>query len=367
MKESSAETIVVTGIGMCSSLGNAVTACAAARAGLSMCRDLADVLITCRDGADAAVAGHAVDGAAGFRGRARLVCLGMAAFEDLLESNDLRSQNHEKTGVYLCLRAPERGPAPDGGAPPASRLDGHRLCAQLAALASLPVPQSNWHHVEDGHAGFARAVIDASARLRAGSWHRCIVGGVDSLLDIDVLESLIRSGRVKTPDRPDGLQPGEAGALLLLERLDSARRRGANVMAYLEGASMSSEDNHSQSDRPCRGAGLTEAIARVLGASPSHGRGDLWLVSDHNGEHARASEIGHTLVRASQDFPALGASRPWCPATSFGDTGAASAAVAACLVTRAFARGYAPAATALILSSSDREARGALLLKREHS
>jgi 3-oxoacyl-[acyl-carrier-protein] synthase-1 len=347
MRQLPADTIVITGIGMCSSLGNAVMACAAARAGVTMSRELPDFVITCNDGTDAVIVGNPVATAAGFRGMGKLLNLGMGALDDLLGQTDLRSQNLDKTGLYVCLRAPGPGDPPDGD----------RLCAELVALVSLPVPEANRSHVAEGHAGFVRAAGAASAKLRAGHLHRCLVGGVDSLLDQAVLEALIGSGRLKTPDKPDGLQPGEAGAFVLLERLDGARRREADILAVMAGSSLASEPDHAGSDRPCRGIGLTAALSPLL---DDGAEGGLWLVSDHNGEHFRANELGSTRARAPAAFPALRAARPWYPAASFGDTGAASAAIAACMVARAFRRGYAPAASALILSSSEQEPRGAL-------
>ena len=350
-----ADTIVITGIGMSSSLGNAVLACAAARTGMSISRELEGFVTTCEDGTDAVIVGHPIATASGFRGTGKLLCLGKGALEDLLETSDLRGDNQVKMGLYVCLRDP--GASGDCS-------DGNLLCAQLTSLTSLSLPEANWNHIEEGHAGFVRAVAAASTKLRAGHWHRCLVGGLDSLLDETVLASLVRSGRLKTPDRPDGLQPGEAGAFVLLERFDAARRRQANVLAVVAGTSLAIEPDHAESDRPCRGAGLTEALARVLEDSTAQQRGTLWLLSDHNGEHFRANELGNTLARASGNYSKLRAARSSYPAASFGDTGAASAALAACLVARAFGRGYAPGSSALILSSSERESRGVLSLKK---
>lgn len=352
MSTLSADSIVITGLGVCSSLGKSELACAAARAGISMPRELSDVVLTCRDGTDASIVGHPILTAAGFQGMGKLICLGSAALEDLLEANDIRSEIPEKIGFSVCLRAP----LPD------APLDGKRLCSRLSALASLPIPEGNWSYLDEGHAGFAHAIMVASAKLRAGVWHRCLVGGIDSLLDEAALESLIDSGRLKTPDKPDGLQPGEAGAFVLLERFDLAQRRGAKVMAVIAGAAIATEQGHAESEQPCQGAGLTQAILQLFDGSQA--REGLWLLSDQNGEHFRASELGHTLARASQGVPALGAALRWYPAASFGDTGAASAALAACLSARAFVRGYAPAPSALIVSSSDREHRSALRLRR---
>jgi hypothetical protein len=55
----------------------------------------------------------------------------------------------------------------------------------------------------------------------------------------------------------------------------------------------------------------------------------------------------------------------WMPAMSFGHTGAASGGLGVATVFRAFQRGYAPSASALVLSSSDSGERGAIHLAIE--
>ncbi len=89
-----------------------------------------------------------------------------------------------------------------------------------------------------------------------------------------------------------------------------------------------------------------------------------WLVSDHNGENYRASELGHAIVRLRADHEAFAAPLVTYPAASFGDTGAASALLAIVTVVRAFARNHALADTALVLASSDGGLRGAAAIVR---
>jgi 3-oxoacyl-[acyl-carrier-protein] synthase I len=52
----------------------------------------------------------------------------------------------------------------------------------------------------------------------------------------------------------------------------------------------------------------------------------------------------------------------WLPALSFGDTGAASAALAMAMASHAWQRRCAPAAHALVASASDGSPRAAVLL-----
>ena len=78
----------------------------------------------------------------------------------------------------------------------------------------------------------------------------------------------------------------------------------------------------------------------------------------------RAMEWGNAVIRLVGNSQAFAEPVLWYPAASFGDTGAASGAVALCIAVNAFARGYAPAQTVAILSSAEDSSRAAVLLKR---
>lgn len=353
----SPDAIVITSLGMQSSLGGAITACAAARASMSMARDLDDYDVVDEDGTEAPAKGHPVDSAAGFRGFAKLLSLGWGALEDLLARDDLRGLHPERTGIVLCL--PDLGARRPANAPPLG-WTAEDLCARLTELASLPIPESNWTGVTSGHAGVLHAVADAVAKLRAGRLERCLVGSVDSLLDPEALGWLLASGRLKTNDRPNGLSPGEAGVFFVLERFDQARRRDAVALATIAGVALGSEPHHALSEGPGSGEGLARVIDELYAAT---GPGSAWLLTDHNGESYRANELGMAMVRLAPKLPAISGARRWFPAASFGETGAASAALAVGLAARAFARGYAEAESAVVLASSDGPARGALRLK----
>jgi 3-oxoacyl-[acyl-carrier-protein] synthase-1 len=315
------------------------------------------------DGVEEKAFGHPVRTADGFQGAAKLLCLAWPALEDLLQRNDLRAFNPERTGLYLCL--PNQGSRHVHGEESleaSKRSPGPGLCARLMKHTGLALPRSQWNHVDEGHAGVIRAISEASVRLRSGQWHRCLIGGVDSLLDPRSLEWLRQAGRLKTPTKPDGLQPGEAGAFVLIERFDAARQRNADVLAVVAGASLAAEAGDEQRGTSSNGAAFAEAVTRVLAAEGASVRADAWLISDHNGEHRRANELGSGLARISQGIPWLGGKSRWFPAASFGDTGAASCAVAICMAVRSFERRYAGGAAAIVVASSDGCECGALLI-----
>ena len=87
------------------------------------------------------------------------------------------------------------------------------------------------------------------------------------------------------------------------------------------------------------------------------------ITLDLNGEHARASEWGNALTHLIARSPVYQEIAVEVPALSFGDTGAASGAVAACMALHAFARGYAASDTVAIVNASDGGTRTAFLLR----
>lgn len=368
--------MVVTGVGMQSSMGGAFTACAAARAGLTRIRELQDFPVLAEDGTVEPALGHPVLAATGFRGKAKLLCLGWPALEDLLQQEPgFRELSHERTGLLLCLPARElRRPRAReqetpaqvnlAGSTPASdgSTGGRELCARLMELAGLPIPPQNHGDAAWGHAGLAPVVRQAVHALRTGQWSRCLIGAIESLVEPDALEWLHEVRRLKSADKADGLLPGEAAAFLLLERFDEARRRGANILAVVTDAAAAEEPHHYLSGRPSTAGAQLEAVARVLSSDHGPTPAEVWLISDHNGETYRAHEWGCFLVRLAARFPSVRVNASWFPAASFGDTGAASMAIGACMAVRAFRRGYHQAPTALICSASDAGLRGMLRL-----
>jgi len=349
-----ARTPTVSALGMAASLGHdAVTACAAARAGISRAGPL-PVWVPNVDTQDPEpVVGHAVDGLAdGFEGTGRLLRLAELALSDLLRSTpaaDLRS-------AHWLVALPESLPpsAPPGLLEPdapaaepgdaAPRLAPERLRALITRATGAPVaPQRFAGFV--GRVGWVRAMGHAARLAEQGT--TCVVGVTDSLVDPPMLRALHAHGRLHVPGGSVGLIPGEASVWLVVGP-DGRRAAQARVGAGALGV----EPAHQYSGRPPLGRALADVVTR-LGAGA-----DAWPVTDCNGEPFRSGDWGHAVVRADALRASVGAA--WYPATSVGDTGAASAAVGAAFAIRGFARGYAPASAALLLAADATAPRGAL-------
>ena len=126
-------------------------------------------------------------------------------------------------------------------------------------------------------------------------------------------------------------------------------------------AAQASETRTQFSEEPPLGQGLQQAIRAALEGSLSEHAPPTLLLGDLNGLERRAGDWGHALVRLRSAVD-LGHLPLWLPALSFGETGAASGALAVCLAARAFERGYAPGGHALVWLASENGARGAITL-----
>lgn len=382
--------LCVTNLGMVSSLGrDVITSCAAARAGLSSARELLvmdDAVFGLEeDDSAAAVSGHVARGVAdGFTGVGKALTLGAAALLDLLQRRQLTERESVRAAMYLnlsdhavedahhaALRARADGDDDEEGAPPEIPSEAWKrrtagLLPRLLEAVGLSLDPGHQHLLHGGRAGVVSALQSAMRSLRTGAVDRCIVGGIDSRVEPRFLRAAAALGVLRTNESPTGLIPGEAAAFFMIERAQHVGLRTPGATPVLvTGAAISEEPGGSLGDRPPTGGALSAVIAGLL-AQPDVRQTASFVVSDLDGTERAALDWAHTLVRLRREH-AFGDMPVWCPATSFGDTGAAAGAVAACLAARAFERGYAPGPGALVCLSSESGARGAFGLHAQRA
>jgi 3-oxoacyl-[acyl-carrier-protein] synthase-1 len=356
--------VLVEAMGMASCLGPAVPACAAFRANL---RQPSPALET-----QLALPGDEVPqpltvcalpvATFGFTGVGRLVALTCEVLKDLGNRVDLETLGTDG-GLYLALPDPwTRGldlGEPDDTASRRIEVLGTRVLE--TSLRNLGL---SWkgprRFFGGGNVAFAQALHVAHAELLRRGLRACVVMGLDCLVEEPTLQALADENRLKTPDQPVGLTPGEAGAALLV----TPDGPGAVSRVVLHGVRLGQEPHPRGSDRPSDGRALAECAGEVLAAAGAVHTAPL-LVSDHNGEEVRAREWGMALLRLRELDPALATPPTWYPAIGFGDVGAATGAIATCVAARALQRGYAPSSHCLILSSADDAGRAAILLGAE--
>jgi len=351
MSEAAHET-VITGIGLASSMGGVIPACAAARAGLTRVSDAAAAV----DGASP-LTQHRCPALEGFSGPSRLALLAAQALADLAQGGP--GFTAHDTAFFLNLPSPEDRPGWTANAEAADL--GDELVTLLNGLSPQPVPRPTL--LIKGHAGVLIAVAQAHHTLHSGSVNRCLVGGIDSLLDNATLALFHERDVLKSEDQSAGLVPGEGAVFVLLERAQDARARGTPILATLLAAEQGLEEyRYEDPNLVPTGIGL----ARVLTAVRDRVT-DLdatTLVSDLNGVDVRAREWGFAWLKCLHHHPSFGALELALPAISFGDTGAAAGGFGLCVALRALARGYAGGRDVLVCAGSDAGSRAAVALRK---
>jgi hypothetical protein len=343
--------LVVTGMVARTSLGDAVSAAAAARARLARPGPLERLAFDPEEGS-IPVTGHPIPAVTGFQGEARLLALLGPALGELAALPP--PLGGEPLAFLLAAPDLDRRGREAGSEP--SRVSG--FLELLVARTGTRVPPE-LRHTFPGRTGVARALQAARELLSQERAGACVVAAVDSLCDDLALDALAATRRLKTEDNPVGCQPGEGAVVLRVETAEHARRRHAPSLGRIGALGLSREPRTG--DLPPLGEGLFGAL-QALGEPDPSAVGPALLVLDRNGESERASDWGYCLVRLKARSSSLADAPAWDPAISFGDTGTVSAALGVVLAMRGFTRGYAPSASAVVLSSAEDGGRAAIRL-----
>jgi 3-oxoacyl-[acyl-carrier-protein] synthase-1 len=207
------------------------------------------------------------------------------------------------------------------------------------------------------HAAGIVALERASRDLQEGKVDFAVVGALDSLLHAEYLRVLWGEGRLKLPSRADGLIPGEAAAVVVLERQRDAEARQAPILGRLGAAAVDHEAVPLGPEHPIRAEGASRAIAAALERNGGAERIER-IVVDLTGERWRSLEWALVETRCLGRMPR--GWQLWHPADCLGDVGAATSIVHLGLALRAFARGYGGAGGILIAAASARGERAAV-------
>ena len=361
--------LAITSLGVVSSVGyDLVTACASIRAGLSRPAAINHFSVLEEDTNETVpLTGHPI-----YRLTDGYSCLGrwfqmaQRAFRDLVQFGNLPDKDDaefwQKTGMTLVT------PVLDDSrfmyAPyyqPEQIADTY--LKPLLTMMDCKIAPENQRLVSEGHRGALRAADEAEEFMRDRYLERVLVLAADSYLDAMSLWWLSEFDRLKTPKEAAGLMPGEAAVALLLEPCAIAESRGAKVLASLRAIALEQEEDHYFADQPNQGRAMARAITKTL--SELHRDEPLSgdLIIDLNGENWRAQEFGAATTQVPRHL--LGEWHVLAPASSVGDTGAASGAMNIALAVRALNRGYATSEDTLIVASSDYGEVGALIVERK--
>jgi 3-oxoacyl-[acyl-carrier-protein] synthase II len=237
----------------------------------------------------------------------------------------------------------------------------------LQALSNLPAAHVairweargiNCSYVAHGISG-AQAIGEAYLAVRDGIVDVALAGGADSwLTPFGIWRREILGG---VPSRPWSLarghrikpELGEGAAMLLLEPLKTARSRNARIYGEVCGYATALEAEAFPN--PCQGAGLTRSMRAALeqaGLSP----GEVDYVSAHGEGSAAGDRIEAGALRevfGAEGLPPLRAIK-----TTTGHLGAASGAVEAVATLLAIDRQWIPPCPSAAELAPDVECRG---------
>jgi len=279
----------------------------------------------------------------------RMLALAQSALEEVLAF--VPTAPTVPLPIYLGL--PEYGPFFD-------EARAQALCRRLGAgLVERCQPQVL--PVPEGNAAGLVALERAIAALQARRCDVCIVGGVDSFSDADLLEQLDEQGRLLSAASRWGFAPGEGAGMLAVCSPWFAQANRLRVLGSIASVATTVERNHVHARTVCLGEGLGQAMARAAAAAGARiGR----QYCDIDGERYREHELAYALQRVapgtfenSVDYDA--------PADRWGNVGAATAPLLALLPVVAAQRRLTAAAWPMVWCGSESGRRGAMVLYLE--
>ncbi len=356
---------ILAGLGMLTPIGHtARSTCAAHRAGIVRTESLMRHGSVREEEEEDALGGCVVRGyTEGFQLFGLWIRLAHGALVDLARNVELPDPSDraawQRTALIAALPVldPDRyGLSLDDGDPAFQSL----LLGPLTGLMGWPLPPEQRFAVQLGHCSGAMALAWGRSLLDDRRADRVIVVGVDSTADAQSLPWLASSGSLKSRENPTGAIPGEGAAALLLQSQPAPAETEAT--ARIVGEAVRYDADYPERDPVALSRDWVVMIRSAFAGRPSAApfRGDLYV--DLNGEVWRAMAWGHAQV-ALQDVIDFEHCRMIPPATSFGETGAASACLALGLAARAFVRGYAGGPEALVCSLSDYGDTAAIVLQ----
>jgi 3-oxoacyl-[acyl-carrier-protein] synthase II len=165
---------------------------------------------------------------------------------------------------------------------------GLNLCSAFGFQGSLT-------NISNACASGANAIGHAWEMLRSGRAKKVLTGGYDTLCQLtfagfDSLQALS-----PTPCRPfdaqrDGLTLGEGAAILTLETLDHAKKRGAEILAEITGYGAATDTHHLTQPHPEGKAALLAMNAACVSAKISPAQIDYVNAHGTATQHNDATE-----------------------------------------------------------------------------
>ena len=180
-------------------------------------------------------------------------------------------------------------PVPAGRFDPRALLDV--LCAKLGPAVAPPASRV----FATGPLAFLDALDEAERLLSTRTAREVLLGGVDSLVDRDSFDALVRAGRIKTATN-EGIIAGEGAAFLRLALADG-RSLPPGTLACVAARSRAQEPRTRDATEPNTGEGLAAAGRAALKAAGVGARDIGSVVHAAAGDRFGQREVGLALAR----------------------------------------------------------------------
>jgi 3-oxoacyl-[acyl-carrier-protein] synthase-1 len=208
------------------------------------------------------------------------------------------------------------------------------------------------------HVSIAAGLRLAEELIRQQQAPCCIVAGVDSLVQQDLVEYYLDRRRLLTERNSNGFCVGEAGSAVLVA---PAGQDSVGELQIL-GIGIAREKATIESEEPLQAEGLIQAIRGAFGASATGYEDVQYRITDLNGEHYKFKEMALAMVRF-QGKPKGKLFDLWHPAEYIGDVGAAIGPIVLGLALHAGQKGYGNGPTVLCTFGNDDGERAAMVVR----
>lgn len=387
------DSIIIAGTGLKVGIGiDAVSSCAAFRAGLNHQQDLGYCSFFVEDeddelSGDVAIKGHvASDEALGAEGIGKMLALGHYALRDLLNTtpHSLLDQSN-RLGIFVAVpdyskrkhslsqlevESPNSSQADlyefdqyDSSAAKASdfvKLSEAYLIDQLFALTEFPNQPVLSKIVYGDQISFCKVLDMAITALETNQLDACIVGGIDSFIEPATLEWGIESNKFRMEGNSSGFFPGEGASFILLHKQSQSRKQQTQVRGIIGRPEFAVEQQSLNNTAATRGTAITSTISKALAKFPIVD--SCILITNLNGSLEYAKELGSCLVNLKSHHAEISDSTIWHPAASFGETGCVFPGIAISIAMHAKSRNYVKNSPFLIAVLSETLERSAFLV-----
>ena len=189
------------------------------------------------------------------------------------------------------------------------------VCYQPQVQARLVMDALNFSGpiitVSNACASGSNAIGQAYELVRSGQAARAVAGGYDSLCEMvfsgfDSLQALSPTVCRPFDARRDGLALGEGAAIVTLETLESAQRRGATILGELIGYASSIDQHHLTQPHPQ--GNTTQFVMKSACACASVTPEDVGYINAHGtgtllNDSSEATAIGEWAGRRAATLP----------------------------------------------------------------